>query len=221
MSLNKRNFQRFSWKEYQSILDKLYLDISRYLRKGNLKIDIVVPIIRGGAIPGTVLAYKLHVLTILPVHYHYDFREPRKMKLRRFISIERYKDLIPKNPTILTVEGNQCFGNTANAALNDIKRNIDNVHTIHAADLVDYGNRNAVKADAVFYGTYTNECGTLTKEEARSKGIFPSTKLLPWEVEKEEKETIEQEQFNYSDLKHYFAKSKVAKEINIKELLGS
>jgi len=221
MSLNKRNFQRFSWEEYQSILDKLYSDISKYLRENNLKINIVVPIMRGGVIPGTVLAYKLHVLTILPVHYHYDFRESGKMKLRKFISIGRYKDLIPKNPTILIVEGNQCFGNTANAVLNDIKRNIKNVHIIYAADLVDYGNRNAVKADAVFYGTYTNECGTLTKEKARSKGIFPSAKLLPWEVEKEEKETIEQRQFKYSDMKHYFAKSKVAKEINLKELLRS
>jgi len=110
---------RFTWKEYESLLGKLSSDILKYLKKNSLAVDAVVPIMRGGGVPGIYLAYALHVLSILPVHYHYDFREKGKMKLRRFITIKKYTDLIPKNPVILLVEGNQCFGNTASAALED------------------------------------------------------------------------------------------------------
>lgn len=206
---------RFTWKEYKSLLEKLSSDISKYLKKNNLKVDTVVPIMRGGGVPGIYLAYALHVLSILPVHYHYDFRETGKMKLRRFITIKKYTDLIPKNPVILLVEGNQCFGNTANAALKDIKNNIKNPVVLYAADLMDYCYKDAVKADAVFFGRYSNECETLSNEKARKKGIFPGAKLLPWEIEKEEKETIKTKQFNYSDLNQYFTKSKVVKEIKL------
>lgn len=212
---NHDSLPRFTWEEYEEILSKLTSDISTYLNDSKRKVDVVVPIMRGGAIPGTYLAYKLHVLSMLPVHYHYDFREEGKMKLNRFISISRYLDLIPDNPTILLVEGNHCFGNTAKAALDDIEKNIKKAHVIYAADLVDYGNRDAVKADAVFYGTYTNECGTLSEKEAREKGIFPTAKLLPWEVEEEEKETIETKQFKYSDIDQYFSKAEISKEIDL------
>lgn len=208
-------YPRFSWQEYEEIVVKLSSEILSYLEKNNLKIDTVVPIMRGGSIPATILAYKLGILSVLPVHYHYDFRDKGKMKLNRFLSIERYKDLIPSNPVILLVEGNHCFGNTANAALKDIKDIFPKPKILYATDLADYGHKNSVKADAVFIGVYTNECGTLTKNEAESKGIFPATKLLPWEVNKEEGETIKQKQFEYSDLKNYFSKSKVVKEIDL------
>jgi hypothetical protein len=137
------------------------------------------------------------------------------MKLRQYISIRRYLDLIPEKPNILLVEGNQCFGNTAIAALEDIRENIKEANLLYATDLADYGHKNAVKADATFIGTYTNECGTLSEKQAKNKDIFPSTKLLPWEVEKEEKETIRTKQFRYSDLNQYFTKSKVVKEIDL------
>jgi len=86
---------------------------------------------------------------------------------------------------------------------------------LYAADIVDYGYKDSVKADAVFIGRYSNECGTLSPKEARKKGIFPSAKLLPWEIEKEEKATIKTKQFEYSDLKQYFKKSTIAKKINL------
>lgn len=211
------SYPRFTWQEYEVILKKLHRSIFGHLKKKNLKIDVVVPIMRGGGVPGVYLAYRLHILSILPVHYHYDFREKGEMKLRRFISVKRYADLIPKSPIILLVEGNQCFGNTANAAIKDIKTNFPKATLLYAADLADYGYRKSVKANKVFIGIYTNECGTLTKKEARKKGIFPATKLLPWEVDKEEKETIDTKQFGYCDLKQYFSKSKIAKIIDLKK----
>ena len=208
---------RFTWKEYKSILEKLSSNVSEYLKKNDLKVDVVVPIMRGGGIPGTYLAYALQVLSVIPVHYHYDFQEAEKMKLRRFLSIKRYIDLIPNKPVVLLVEGNQCFGNTANAALEDIKANIKKPRIIYAADIIDYGYRNAVKADAIFFGRYSNECETLSQEEACNKGIFPGTKLLPWEIDREEKETLETKQFEYSDLNQYFIKSEVIKEIELED----
>lgn len=212
---SKDKYPRYTWKEYTTILKDIYSKVSSYLNKNNESIDVVVPIMRGGAIPGTYLAYKLGVLSVFPVYYHYDFRSEGKMKLRSLGGIERYADLIPSKSTILLVEGNQCFGNTAKSAMDNLRSSLENAKILYVSDLVDYGHRDVVEAEASFFGKFTNECNTLTEAEARNKNIFPGTKLLPWEIKKEEEETLKTRQFGYSDLDHYFRKSKIVKEIDL------
>ncbi len=71
----KSDYHVMSWKEYQTELDTLVGKIVKYIRKNKVKIDAVVPILRGGNIPATYIAYTLGVLQILPVQYKYFFVE--------------------------------------------------------------------------------------------------------------------------------------------------
>lgn len=53
----KEDFKHVSWEEYGKTLDKLYKKVNKYIRKENIKIDAVIPILRGGAFQYFALLY--------------------------------------------------------------------------------------------------------------------------------------------------------------------
>lgn len=56
-----------SWGDYGKILENLGQKVEKYVKENNIKIDAVVPILRGGMFPGGYLTYKLGLLRVLPV----------------------------------------------------------------------------------------------------------------------------------------------------------
>lgn len=48
-------------------MEKLYKQINNYIKKNDITIDAVIPVLRGGGFLGTFLAYKLRSLILLPV----------------------------------------------------------------------------------------------------------------------------------------------------------
>lgn len=193
----KSDFKRLSWNEQGKTFEILYKKVIRYIKKKKAKIDAVIPILRGGAFPGTYLAYRLNLLRILPVQYKYFF-ENEKIKLKKILGIPK-KDL-PKKPTFLLVENNHCFGLTASTAAKDLKKSFPKCRIIYAADHIDYSYQNAVNAEAVFYGRLTNETKKLSSKECEKKSIRNVCYLFPWERLEEEWSMVTAKQFEYEDL---------------------
>lgn len=196
----KENYRVMSWSEYESELTKLTDKVTSYVKQNNLQIDLVVPILRGGNIPATYLAYALDVLTIIPVQYKYFF-VPGKCELRRLQTINKhaiYKD----DPVILLVEGNHCYGNQAKYAAHDLKVAFPKSRIIYAASNMDYKYQNVVKdAEISFYGNLTNCCKELTDEECQKLGIeYKQELIFPWEKIEEEWEIVELKQHQYSNV---------------------
>lgn len=52
----KEDFIKLSWEEYGKSLEELFKKVNKYVKKNNIKINAVVPILRGGAFPGTYLS---------------------------------------------------------------------------------------------------------------------------------------------------------------------
>lgn len=211
----KSDFKKLSWEEYGKTLEILYKKLSEYIRKKELNIDAVVPILRGGAIPGIYLAYKFHILRIFPVQYHYLFTKG-KIELRQILGISKKALDFPTKPTFLLVEGNHCFGLTASSAAKDIKKAFPGCKIIYAADHMDYSYQKIDDVDVIFYGKFTNETRALTKKECLKRGIEnPLSYLFPWENIEEEWTTVQGKQFKYKDFKvleHGKLKAKVASE---------
>lgn len=82
----KTNYYVQSWSEYNVELTKLTDKIVSYVTEKKLVVDAVIPLLRGGNIPGTYLAYTLDILTILPVQYKYFFVKNISLKRRSCIS---------------------------------------------------------------------------------------------------------------------------------------
>jgi len=197
----KEDFKRMNWDDYGKILDALYEKVKKYVGDNNLKIDVVVPILRGGAYPGAYLAYRLHLLRIIPVQYKYFFKDGdlSKIKLKRLLDFP--KDVkLPKRPTFLLAEQNMCFGLTATKAAEHLKEKYPDCKIILAADSMDYSYQKFDIFDAMFYGTLSNDTKEISAEECKKKGIDPGLSLFPWESLDEEYTTVQAKQFKYGDL---------------------
>ncbi|MBI2592901.1 MAG: phosphoribosyltransferase [Candidatus Colwellbacteria bacterium] len=203
----KSDFRRLSWQEYAKTLETLYRKVNNYVKKNHLKIDAVVPILRGGAFPGTYLAYKLDLLRVIPVQYRY-FIKGKTTELRKVMNFSRKDVKLPAKPTFLLVEGNHCFGVTASTAAKDLKKNFPSCRIIYAADHIDYSYQKIGYVDAVFYGRLTNETKILTPKQCKTKGIANVCYLFPWENLEEEWLTVQSKQFPYKDLDGVWATSK-------------
>jgi hypothetical protein len=157
-------------------MEKIFKQLSSYIKKNNITIDAVIPILRGGGFLGTYLAYKLHSLSVFPIQYKYFFLGDSKAELRRILFTLK-KDMFPTDsPTFLTVEGDQCFGNTVMQTIEDLKKLYPKCKIIHVADCLDYTFRDSVKKDVlkIFYGEYTNHCDGLSKDQCKKLGIGKS-----------------------------------------------
>jgi len=211
----KENYCVRSWLEYEKELRNLVGKITDYINTNNVVIDAVVPILRGGNIPATYLAYLFDVLLILPVQYKYFFVD-NKCQLRRLRGIE--KSMIFKtNPTFLLVEGNHCYGNQARHAAADIKKIFPKCKIIYGASNMDYNYQDVVKdADVCFYGRITNDCKELSVAECKKMGVEYKRELLfPWENVAEEWEIVEIKQHPYKNLKDIMKNSILVQEFDL------
>jgi len=213
--MGDNSLRRISWEEYGKICEKIYKEVSNYIKKNDIKVDAIVPIMRGAMTLSSFLSYKLKVLRILPVQYKYFFVGKNKAELRQILFCVKEGNLDTKEPTFLIVEGDQCFGNTVITTIKDIKKEFPNCKIIHIADCVDYKYRDAVKdADVSFFGKYTNHCEELSEEECKKAGVEYNSTIAPWENVEEESLTIKGEQFVYEDIDSVMKDSKKKMEID-------
>jgi hypothetical protein len=213
----KSDFKKLRWEEYGKILEELFKKVSKYIKEKNIEIDVVVPILRGGAFPGTFLAFKFHLLRILPVQYKYFF-EGRELVLKKLFGLSKFDFKEKENPVFLLVENNHCFGLTAETAAKDLKAEFPNCRIIYAADLMDYSYQKNKYAEAIFFGKLNNETKKLSDEECKRLGIDNKSRLFPWEDIEEEWTTVQGEQFKYADVEEVSASAESKAKINLDEL---
>ncbi|MDD2515815.1 MAG: phosphoribosyltransferase [Candidatus Gracilibacteria bacterium] len=212
---SKEDYKKLSWDKYEEILEFLFLKIKNFLKENNLKVNCVVPILRGGNFAGTYLAYKLGIVKIIPVQYKYFFKQEKEEKiaeLRKIFGLPKDLNLGDK-PVILVTENCHCFGTTAQIAIDEIKEQFPNSFVIYVADTVDYTYKNIKGADIAFYGILTNDTKTLTSEECKNLGVDETTTLFPWEDLEEEWDIVQCKQTSYQDLDSALNNSELKKEI--------
>lgn len=164
-----------------------------YISEHGLAIDAVVPILRGGNIVGTYLAYKLHLLRILPVQYKYLMDDVGVPQLQQLRACE--VDQIPQSGTIILAEGNHCFGGTAIRAAYDIKKVRPDVQIVYTAVHMDYAYQDVVTdAEVSLYGRLTDETRSAPEGAPCVRG---KSYLFPWETTDEEMAILEGQAFDY------------------------
>lgn len=194
----REDFKKLSWEEYEKTIDELYDKVKAYIDSAHITIDAVVPLLRGGAFPGMMLAYRLSILRILPVQYKYFFVN-NEAKLQKIYGLTKTQTVLPQNPTFLLVENCHCFGLTAQTAAKDIKEEFPTCKIIYAADHMDYSYQRNAHADEIFYGGLINATKELTDEQAKKKEIIWETFYYPWESLEEEFMTTQGKQFPFQD----------------------
>jgi hypoxanthine phosphoribosyltransferase len=204
----KKDFRKVSWNEYYSLINSICKELMICLKKTNIQVNAVVPIFRGGAVAGTCIAYKLKLVTIIPVQYKY-LNIKGKSKLTKVISFDsnRLKDI--KRPVIVVVENNHSSGATAQAAINDIRTKLPSSSIIYIAMFADYTHRKLKHVNMQIYGKFTNETRALSRNAAKKLGITDKIALFPWELLDEELKMINSEDYNYTDISRIKTMSQV------------
>lgn len=181
-----------SWEKIDEFIDKIYSDVSEYLKKNNLSIKYIVPILRGGGIPALKLSHMFDVVNILPIQLKYN---AKTSLIEKKISLDDYENIkeVGDNEVILLVEGNHCTGRTANIACKSVKEKFgENVKVIYVSLTRDYTYKDSVEG-TVFttWAWTTNESKRLTKEECEKLNIdYHKVSVYPWENAKEELEEL-------------------------------
>ncbi|MCW6160058.1 MAG: hypothetical protein LVQ95_03165 [Candidatus Micrarchaeales archaeon] len=210
----KSDFRQLTWGEYEKLLDSVVRQIRAYTKRKKIRIDAVVPIMRGGLFPGGYITFKLDMLRVLPVQYKYFF-VGRDVVLKKIFGFPK-AEIAKPNPVFLLVENNHCFGVTAATAAKDLKKMFPRCRIIYATDTMDYSYRNAVKdAEISFHGLYTNDTKTMNQQQCRASKVQNWTNLFPWESFGEEWQTVNAKQYKYSDLNAKFPHSKTMKKIRL------
>ena len=201
------DFKKVSWEEYGKTLEILFQKVNKYIKKNNIKIDAVVPILRGGSFPGAYLTYQFHLLRILPVQYKY-FLSDKKIQLKKIFNFSKLSLKNNRSPIFLLVENNHCFGLTASTAAKDLKKMFPDCKIIYAVDHIDYSYQKVDNVEKTFYGKLTNETKALNNKKCKIKKIENICYLFPWENLDEEMTTIKGKQFAYGDLSEVYNNSK-------------
>ena len=162
----EEDLDMISWERIDGFIDKIYNDVSEYLKKNNLSIKYIVPILRGGGIPALKLSHMFDVINILPIQLKYN---AKTSLIEKKISLDDYENIkeVNDNEVILLVEGNHCTGRTANIACKSIKEKFgDDVKVIYVSLTRDYTYKDSVEG-TVFdtWALTTNESKRLSKEE--------------------------------------------------------
>lgn len=163
-----RTISHNKFKKYVLNLSK---EIEKYTVENNLRIDYVVPILRSGAIPAVYIANELNLIKFAPIQVK---KIKKDGKYDHIVLLNSLKDLDTKKElNLLVVEGTYSSGDTANTALDEIKKILPNAKILFAC-VCARGEENLPKnTEKNFYGF------SLPREK-----LF----VYPWEI-KEQKET--------------------------------
>ena len=198
MEYDRKDIVRISWNDFENYMEKIKNDILEYIKNNNLNIDVIIPILRGGGIPGIYLANQLKVVRILPYQFKYLHHPEKEIKMLD-LSFDNLNSFIIDNPTVLVIEGNHSTGNLANNVIKIIKKEKPNSKVLYVALAKDYYYKDSVDlVDFTTCGFYTNENRKLSLVECNNENIeYKKVYISPWELEQEEFSALNNIKFDY------------------------
>lgn len=177
---NVEDVNAMSWEEYgiaiQLVLGKI--------RASGIVFDAVAPIMRSGGIPGNALAISLGVTKIIPLQFKY-LRQPAR--LESMVTVPALLQKVPAPSNILICENNTSSGNTAQAAIELLKKHFPTSKLYYATVAKVFGGPDSLAGiEEYFFGRLTNERFVATEDEIVAYGLRPGVTLFPWEVVEDE-----------------------------------
>lgn len=182
-----KDLDLISWKRIDEFIEKIYLDVKKYLDENNLKIRYIAPILRGGGVPAVKLSHMFNVIDMLPIQLKHN-SETEKIDLK--VGLDYVKNTkIDEEECILLIEGNHVTGATANIAVKLLREKFgEKVKIIYVSLTRDYTNRNSVENICyTTWGMTTNETKEVSEEDCKRIGInYDLVSVYPWENVEEE-----------------------------------
>ena len=183
----EKDLDLISWERIDDFINKIYVDVKKYIDENKLKIKYISPILRGGGVPAIKLSHMFNVIDMLPIQLKHNSKT-NSIDLKIGLDYVN-NNRIDEDECILLVEGNHVTGNTSNMAVNILRNKFgENIKIIYVSLTRDYTYRNSVKHICyTTWGMTTNETKKISKEECNNLNInYNLVSVYPWENIKEE-----------------------------------
>lgn len=177
--IQKSDLRQISYQEFGQLLESLTQQITDYQHQRHLTFDLVIPILRSGAMAGIHLASKLNITHVLPVQYKYRYQPKEAILTLLQLPTPQYP--IKPNSNILIADTNAVWGDLASKAIRDIHQQFPQAKAFFASTILDYSIQQLPHIHHIFYGSYSNNKRTLTPDEAQQLGISNDIRIFPWE----------------------------------------
>ncbi|HUQ85115.1 MAG TPA: phosphoribosyltransferase [Candidatus Limnocylindrales bacterium] len=188
MKIQREDLREMSYQEFGELLNTLTKKIEEYVLKNNLKIDLVVPILRSGGFTGLHLASKLKIINILPAQYKYIYSQ--EIKIEKKFDFPKLNFTLPPNRNILIVDSNTVHKKIAAKVITDVYDLYPMAKLYFASALIDQSIKSLDFIEQIFYGELSNEGRFISNVEAEKMGITNEIRIFPWENIDEEWESL-------------------------------
>ncbi len=166
------------YSEFQEIVESLILKI----KDSGVSFQVICPILRSGAIPATIIANKLKIQVMLPIHVKCNEANQNMEQILPFqLPID---NRLGDSPNILIVEANTITGKTAAKSYEIVKKAFPK-SKIYYATVGRVFRNPEVKLEMYekyFWGTFTDELFEATPDESKELCIRPKITIYPWET---------------------------------------
>lgn len=195
----QENYKRITDKEFIQYIDKLSTNLSEYIRKNNIKVDYICPILRSGVVPATYISNRLNIVKFLPMQVKHITYNNGDNKIELIFNPLNSIEIKKEKPVLLVVEAMHSTGTSARICINEIKSRYKDAKIMYVCISKEYGSCNfkdmTIYEDSAFYYNGSNK---FSKEKCKELGIEYLHPLFPWEnieIELEHPDDLEENIF--------------------------
>lgn len=197
--MGNEKFYPLSWNDYGILIEDTWKNLSKEIKKHNIKIDAVIATLREGTFTAMPLAYKLNTYKVLTIQYKYMLYEGHN-KLEYISGLQEVEYEIPEEPVFLLCDTFPCGGKTKFLAVDKIKEKYPKAKFIFASLVQDHSVEN--HKDFLFsaYGFDVNDKWETTHPLFKKYGIENNALnvTLPWENMGEEMAAVNMGKWEYN-----------------------
>ena len=177
-----KNYKRMSNEEFIGYMNKLSNDLENFIKKNNIKIDYVCPILRSGGVPAIYISNQLNIVKFAPIQVKHIAYQNGENKIEILFNPFDIIEIKKSNPVFLVVEAMHSTGTSVGMCINEIKSKYKDAIILYVCLTKEYGSKSFI-GDIIYENTafYYNGNNNFSEEECKKLDVEYFYPLFPWE----------------------------------------
>ncbi|OIP95318.1 hypothetical protein AUK40_06160 [Candidatus Wirthbacteria bacterium CG2_30_54_11] len=166
-----------TYDEYATAVSAVTSRLRMYCIEQNMKFDIIVPILRSGAIPAAIIAHNLDIQHFLPIQVYHDGDG-----IKEFFSMPTMLEPGAGDPSILICDNNTARGSVARRTIELVKGQFPRSRLYYSTVVKVYGGPDSYEGvEKYIYGIQSDELGLADPQSVADRIVRRGITLFPWE----------------------------------------
>ena len=176
-------YKKMSERRFVQCIDKISDELKNYIKREEIKVDYIVPILRSGGVPAIYLSNRLNIIKFAPIQIKHIAYKNGSNKIEVIYNSLEDIQIKKDNPVFLVVDAMQSSGTSVEICLKEIIKIHKNAKIIYVCVSKEYGSKDFKNI------TCFETCGLkhkgrnkFTKKQCKDLGIEYFDPLFSWEI---------------------------------------